>query len=76
MKMANDELQMRSDWTLPLCTGQERIKDANGPKEVRLLVHARGYCMHAIDFPFSRVVNQAFDWALEVGGSIRRVLLR
>ena len=30
MKMANDELQMRSDWTLPLCTGEERIKDAAG----------------------------------------------
>jgi modification methylase len=24
MKMANDELQMRSDWSLPLCTGDER----------------------------------------------------
>jgi len=32
MKMANDELQMRSDWTLPLCTGEERVKDANGAK--------------------------------------------
>jgi modification methylase len=32
MKMANDELQMRSDWTLPLCTGEERIKDAAGAK--------------------------------------------
>jgi len=32
MKMANDELQMRSDWTLPLCTGEERLKDANGAK--------------------------------------------
>ena len=32
MKMANDELQMRSDWTLPLCTGEERIKDASGQK--------------------------------------------
>ena len=29
--------------------------------EVRLLVHAHGYRMHAIDFPFSRVVSQAFD---------------
>src|SRR5512143_1248939 len=28
MKMANDELQMRSDWSLPLCTGEERLKDA------------------------------------------------
>ncbi|HEV2531303.1 site-specific DNA-methyltransferase [Phenylobacterium sp.] len=32
MKMANDELQMRSDWTLPLCTGEERLKDAHGVK--------------------------------------------
>ena len=32
MKMANDELQMRSDWTLALCTGEERIKDAAGLK--------------------------------------------
>jgi len=32
MKMANDELQMRSDWTLPLCTGEERLKDGNGDK--------------------------------------------
>jgi modification methylase len=32
MKMANDELQMRSDWTLPLCTGEERIKDEEGKK--------------------------------------------
>lgn len=32
MKMANDELQMRSDWTLPLCTGDERLKDAAGAK--------------------------------------------
>jgi len=26
MKSLNDDLQMRSDWTLPLCTGQERLK--------------------------------------------------
>ncbi|HEY5071717.1 MAG TPA: site-specific DNA-methyltransferase [Caulobacteraceae bacterium] len=32
MKMANDELQMRSDWTLALCTGEERIKDETGAK--------------------------------------------
>ena len=32
MKMANDELQMRSDWNLPLCTGDERLKDAAGAK--------------------------------------------
>ena len=32
MKMANDEVQMRSDWTLSLCTGEERIKGADGHK--------------------------------------------
>ena len=26
MKTLNDDVQMRSDWTLPLCTGPERIK--------------------------------------------------
>src|SRR3954468_23649391 len=32
MKALNDELQMRSDWTLPICSGSERLKDANGGK--------------------------------------------
>jgi modification methylase len=32
MKALNDGTQMRSDWTLPLCTGHERIKGADGQK--------------------------------------------
>ncbi|MGB5091893.1 MAG: site-specific DNA-methyltransferase [Parvibaculum sp.] len=32
MKALNDDLQMRSDWLLPLCTGGERLKDAAGDK--------------------------------------------
>ncbi len=32
MKMANDDLQMRSDWSLPLCTGGERVKNEEGKK--------------------------------------------
>ena len=32
LKVSNDDLQMRSDWTLPLCTGEERLKDADGNK--------------------------------------------
>jgi len=32
MKNLNDGLQMRSDWLLPLCTGQERLKNENGVK--------------------------------------------
>jgi modification methylase len=27
MKAMNDDIQMRSDWTLPVCNGSERIKD-------------------------------------------------
>jgi modification methylase len=32
MKAMNDDLQMRSDWMLPLCTGGERLKEENGKK--------------------------------------------
>ena len=32
MKALNDDLQMRSDWTLPLCTGGERLKNQHGLK--------------------------------------------
>ncbi len=31
MKTLNDELQMRSDWVMPICAGQERLKE-NGKK--------------------------------------------
>ena len=32
LKVFNDDLQMRSDWLLPICTGEERLKDAGGAK--------------------------------------------
>lgn len=32
LKALNDDLQMRSDWFIPLCTGGERLKDAEGKK--------------------------------------------
>jgi modification methylase len=32
MKMANDEIQMRSDWVFPICNGGERLKGADGKK--------------------------------------------
>ena len=32
LKVFNDDLQMRSDWLLPICTGEERLKDAAGAK--------------------------------------------
>src|SRR5580704_11440464 len=32
MKALNDELQMRSDWLIPICGGPERLKDGDGRK--------------------------------------------
>ena len=32
LKAANDDVQMRSDWLFPICTGGERLKDGNGDK--------------------------------------------
>ncbi|WP_340313363.1 site-specific DNA-methyltransferase [Rhizorhabdus argentea] len=32
MKALNDDIQMRSDWTLPICSGGERLKDDDGHK--------------------------------------------
>jgi modification methylase len=32
MKAANDDVQMRSDWLFPICTGNERLKDDKGVK--------------------------------------------
>ena len=32
MKALNDDLQMRSDWILPICSGSERVKGDDGSK--------------------------------------------
>ncbi|MEJ0062824.1 MAG: DNA methyltransferase [Alphaproteobacteria bacterium] len=32
MKYLNDDVQMRSDWLLPICSGGERLKGADGAK--------------------------------------------
>ncbi|MBI0017934.1 site-specific DNA-methyltransferase [Commensalibacter sp. W8133] len=32
MKTLNDDIQMRSDWFLPLCTGHERLRNEHGLK--------------------------------------------
>ncbi|MCD7110957.1 site-specific DNA-methyltransferase [Rhizobium sp. DKSPLA3] len=32
LKAANDDVQMRSDWVFPICSGGERLKDENGDK--------------------------------------------
>jgi len=32
LKLANDDVQMRSDWLFPICTGAERLKDSEDRK--------------------------------------------
>jgi modification methylase len=32
LKASNDDVQMRSDWLFPICTGAERLKNDNGDK--------------------------------------------
>ena len=32
LKAGNDDIQARSDWFMPLCTGEERLKGPNGKK--------------------------------------------
>src|SRR6202011_1411408 len=32
MKALNDDIQMRSDWLIPLCTGPERLRNEHGLK--------------------------------------------
>src|SRR5258707_2937740 len=32
LKAGNDGVQVRSDWTIPLCTGEERLKGGDGKK--------------------------------------------
>jgi modification methylase len=32
LKAGNEDIQVRSDWTLPLCTGEERLKGADSKK--------------------------------------------
>ncbi len=32
LKAGNDDVQMRSDWMIALCTGEERLKDRSGKK--------------------------------------------
>jgi modification methylase len=32
LKAGNEDIQVRSDWVIPLCTGEERLKDPHGKK--------------------------------------------
>jgi modification methylase len=62
MKALNDELQMRSDWLIPLCTGAERLKDTHGKKahptqKPEALLHR---CILAATKPGELVVDPFF----------------
>ena len=35
LKAGNEDLQVRSDWFLPICAGAERLKDSSGAKPIR-----------------------------------------
>ena len=49
LKCLNDDLQMRSDWMLPICNGRERLKKNNGKKvmvkKFILLKSRKLYCI-------------------------------
>ncbi|HYG47316.1 MAG TPA: site-specific DNA-methyltransferase [Allosphingosinicella sp.] len=54
MKALNDELQMRSDWLLPICSGGERVKDGGAKahptqKPESLLYRVMLACTHPGD---------------------------
>ena len=62
MKALNDELQMRSDWLIPLCTGAERLKNSDGKKahptqKPEALLHR---CILAATKPGELVVDPFF----------------
>ena len=44
LKALNEGTQMRSDWTLPLCTGHERLKNDKGEK-AHPAKNLRVYCI-------------------------------
>jgi modification methylase len=48
LKAGNEDVQMRSDWTLPLCTGEERLKDGSGASCIRR--RSRKRCSRARSF--------------------------
>ncbi len=41
LKASNDDLQMRSDWLFPICSGPERLKD-DGGRKAHPMPHFRG----------------------------------
>ena len=67
LKCLNDDLQMRSDWMLPICNGKERLKKNNGKK-----VHSTQKpesLLHRIILATTNVGDSIFDPFLGTGTS-------
>ena len=67
LKCLNDDLQMRSDWMLPICNGKERLKKKNGKK-----VHSTQKpesLLHRIILATTNVGDSIFDPFLGTGTS-------
>ena len=65
LKCLNDDLQMRSDWMLPICSGKERLKKDNGKK-----VHSTQKpeaLLHRIILATSNIGDSIFDPFLGTG---------
>jgi site-specific DNA-methyltransferase (adenine-specific)/modification methylase len=67
LKCLNDDLQMRSDWMMPICNGKERLKKGNGKK-----VHSTQKpeaLLHRIVLATTNVGDSIFDPFLGTGTS-------
>jgi len=65
LKCLNDDLQMRSDWMLPICNGKERLKKSNGKK-----VHSTQKpesLLHRIILATTNIGDTVFDPFLGTG---------
>jgi len=75
LKAGNDDIQMRSDWTLPLCTGEERLKD--GQKKLHPTQKPEALVARAV-LAASRVGDVVLDpfFGTGTGGAVAKRLGR
>ena len=86
MKALNDELQMRSDWVLPICSGGERVKGDDGRRRTRRKSPRRcctgscwparsraTWCSTRSSAPEQRALSRGGSAAIGSGSSARRL---
>jgi len=76
MKSLNDDLQMRSDWLLPICNGGERLKDADGKKahptqKPEALLHRVILAAKRRENATSRAFPSAGWWSVDTSPPVR-----